>query len=1082
MRSSRPLAGLLALLVGAACTPPPPPALPDLGSGPVRPAPLAGDLADAGPADLGASDLGPSDAGAGDVGAVETDTGAPVAPDVGATPDAGASPVAPDLGAAPDADAVPMTADAGLAETEAELTVTASASPSAAPATPRSETATTAFTDTPGEVLGYDYLMRDLPNGLRAIAVKTPHPGILSLQIVVRTGSGSEVEEGKTGFAHFFEHMMFRGTEKYPPARAGKILELAGAEQNAYTSDDITNYHTTFTTADLDAILDIEADRFQNLAYTEEQFRTEALAVKGEYLKNHSSPFRRLHEKAHGIAFTTHPYRHTTMGFIEDIEDMPNQMAHGEKFFDRYYRPENTIVLLVGDIAPEAGVKKISDAFGEWERGSFEPSIPVEPPPAGPGYAHVQWESETQPWLLFAFRGPAFDSSSETSAALDVLSTLAFSEASPLYQKVVVDEQWADQLWSWFPSRRDPSLLYVGVRLLDGKHADAVTDTVYGALRELGEAPLEDGWVERARTRLRYETAAELDSAPAIAGTLARLLTLEGTPEAADTLMASYQRVSPEALQTVAKTYFTDQRRFVVTLSGDETMAGFDAKVSLTGTSPKTKLFGAAPESVSPPSIETSSVAATLPKLSTLPANESSLVTVSYLFSTGAAYDPPGKKGLAALTAAMIADAGTKTLSYADIQAAVYPMAASLSAQVDKEMLRFSATVHRDALEDFHAFALAQLTQPGFREEDFTRTKQQLISRISMDLVSNNDEELGKEALYAEIYADHPYGSYDLGRVADVEALTLEDVKTFYAEQLRASALTVGVAGGYPETFPQTLVEALGALPSGPHATVELPAVKTSTVRVAYVLQKPTSAVAVSLGFPIEPTRGHEDWVALWLARSWLGQHRSSKSHLYQEIRAERGMNYGDYAYVEYFPRGMFQFVPDTNLARRQQIFQIWLRPLRTNQDAHFATRLALDELETLVKDGLGEDDFQATRSYLQKTLALLMQTDARRLGYALDSEFYDIAPFDGYVRRELEAMSVEDVNAALREHLSSEGMTMVFVAEDAADMAARLEDDRPSPMKYAPPKPQLAERDAEVVAKDLEVSTSTVIPAAALF
>jgi zinc protease len=126
--------------------------------------------------------------------------------------------------------------------------------------------------------------------------------------------------------------------------------------------------------------------------------------------------------------------------------------------------------------------------------------------------------------------------------------------------------------------------------------------------------------------------------------------------------------------------------------------------------------------------------------------------------------------------------------------------------------------------------------------------------------------------------------------------------------------------------------------------------------------------------------RGDSDWIALWLARSWLGEHRSSSGHLYQRIRELRGMNYGDYAYIEYFPSGMFQFQPDANLCRQQQIFQIWLRPLRTNNDAQFATRAALFELEKLVHDGMTQEDFEATRNFLDKHASLLVKTQSAQL------------------------------------------------------------------------------------------------------
>ena len=117
------------------------------------------------------------------------------------------------------------------------------------------------------KIFDIPYLQRDLENGLRVVIVPTDYPDIVTIQIPVQTGSRNEIEPGKTGFAHFFEHMMFRGTEQYPADVYADILKKAGADQNAYTSSDLTNYHITFTKDDLEKVIEIEADRFQNLMW-----------------------------------------------------------------------------------------------------------------------------------------------------------------------------------------------------------------------------------------------------------------------------------------------------------------------------------------------------------------------------------------------------------------------------------------------------------------------------------------------------------------------------------------------------------------------------------------------------------------------------------------------------------------------------------------------------------------------------------------------------------------------------------------------------------------------------------------------
>ena len=139
-----------------------------------------------------------------------------------------------------------------------------------------------------------------------------------------------------------------------------------------------------------------------NLKYTEEQFRTEALAVKGEYLKNFSNPVQKLFERVRDMMYEQHTYKHTTMGFIEDIEAMQDQLEYSEIFFDRWYRPEKTVVILVGDLEAEPTFELVKKYWGSWEPGDYSAEIPVEPPLDGPVYDHIQWESPTQPWLLMA--------------------------------------------------------------------------------------------------------------------------------------------------------------------------------------------------------------------------------------------------------------------------------------------------------------------------------------------------------------------------------------------------------------------------------------------------------------------------------------------------------------------------------------------------------------------------------------------------------------------------------------------------------------------------------------------------------
>ncbi|HSS38302.1 MAG TPA: pitrilysin family protein, partial [Polyangia bacterium] len=190
---------------------------------------------------------------------------------------------------------------------------------------------------------------KTLANGLRVYVVAYDSPGLVAYYSVVRTGSRNEVEPGKSGFAHFFEHMMFHGTQKYPLEAYNAALKQMGADSNAFTSDDLTVYHILAGKDALPKIVELESDRFQHLQYAEPDFQKEARAVLGEYNKNASNPIEKMIETLYDHAFTTHTYKHTTMGFLKDIENMPHEMAYSRQFFDHYYRPENVVILVVGD-------------------------------------------------------------------------------------------------------------------------------------------------------------------------------------------------------------------------------------------------------------------------------------------------------------------------------------------------------------------------------------------------------------------------------------------------------------------------------------------------------------------------------------------------------------------------------------------------------------------------------------------------------------------------------------------------------------------------------------------------------------
>ncbi len=941
------------------------------------------------------------------------------------------------------------------------------------------------------DILPFEATETTLDNGLQVIVVPTGLPNLVSLQIPVQTGSRNEVEPGKTGFAHFFEHMMFRGTEKYPPQAYEAIMTKAGARQNAYTTDDYTNYHITFAKEDLARILEVEADRFQNLSYPEEAFKTEARAVLGEYNKNFANPIQKLLEVQRNTAYSTHTYKHTTMGFIEDIEAMPEQMEYSREFFQRWYRPEYTTVIVAGDVDPKVVVGLVEKYWGGWKRGSYSAQIPPEPAPKGPLYVHVDWTSETLPWVTVAFHGPAFSEAEEDAVALELAFELSFGETSELYQKLVVDEQKLDDMGYFSASDRDPSLATVLARLKDPTDAPYIRDQILSTVEAMKGRAVSAQRLADAKSNLRYGLARTFDNTEAIASTLARYVHFRRSYDTLNNLYRLYDALTPEDLLSAARKYLTDQRLVVTTLSHEPLPPGTESLPSLASfaaSGPAATEAAAVAEAKQPvaaskPSGDVTRAAAAVPF--TVLSSKNPQLSIKLLFQVGSADDPTGKEGLATLSAAMIDEAGSQSLRYEEIQEALFPIAGGFGSQVDKEMTVFDGAIHLDNLEAWMAVALEQLLHPGLREEDFTRVRDNQRNALVQDLRANNDEALGMQVLQQEIFGGTPYGHPPLGTVAGIDAITLSDVREFIARNYTLARLKVALAGKVDEGLQARMRQQLSALPGGEKpATDERPAARVPKGREATIVQKDTRATAISMGFPIEVTRAHPDYVPLYLARTWLGEHRSSMSHLYQRIREIRGMNYGDYAYIEAFPDGMFRFFPGANRARQAQLFEIWIRPVKP-ENAVFATKVALYELGALIEKGLTQEAFDSTREYLSKNVFLMTATQSAQAGYRLDSDYWGTSEFTEFMRSGVAKLTLADVNAAIRRNLQTENMALVFVTKDADALKTALLSPEPATITYDAEKPpELLSEDALIGALPLGIPAEniTVVPVEGVF
>jgi zinc protease len=417
-----------------------------------------------------------------------------------------------------------------------------------------------------GQAFPFPVHEKTLANGLRVYVVSYDSPGLVAYYSIVRTGSRNEVEPGKSGFAHFFEHMMFHGTERYPQDKYNAEIKAMGADSNAFTSDDLTVYHILAGKAALPKIVEIEADRFQHLTYKQPEFQKEARAVLGEYNKNASNPVEKMTEVLYDNAYTTHTYKHTTMGFVKDIENMPNEMAYSRTFFERWYRPENVVLLIVGDVDPEATFALVEKAYGGWKPGGPPPRVPVEPPQAKEKRAEIKWPSPTLPMLLAGYHVPAFSTTNVDLPALDVLAELLFAERAPLFKRLVIKEQKVESLQGSADPHVDPNLFAVLARVKKPEDLGYVEKAINDEIARIGREGVDEKTLGEVLSHVKYAFAAQLSTADKSATTAASFIALTGDLASINKYFALYDKVTPADVKRVAQKYFLPANRTTVTL------------------------------------------------------------------------------------------------------------------------------------------------------------------------------------------------------------------------------------------------------------------------------------------------------------------------------------------------------------------------------------------------------------------------------------------------------------------------------------------------------------------------------------
>ncbi len=424
----------------------------------------------------------------------------------------------------------------------------------------------------PTSILSLPHRVEILPNGLRVFMVNYPSPGAVAYQLPVHAGSRNEIEKGKTGFAHFFEHLMFRGTKNLSGKEFGNLYARLGCENNAWTASDMTDYHGEVATAYLPQILAAEADRFANLSFDEKALKDEAGAVLGEYNKDIAQPEFMLEETLLAAAFKQHPYGHTTMGYREDVLKFTERYKDVWPFFRRYYRPSNVAVVLVGDFDFEKTLSVIREKFGGWKDPEVEEvKIPQEPTQTEARNAKVILKKPTQTRLVVAFKTPAFSTKNIDSMTLAVLAEMTFSTTSEFQKTYRFGKKWLDAIDAGPNESFDPGLWSISVRLAEAgeKHRAEILKAIDQEIEKLRSQPPKPARLNATKKRFRNAALTSWFSSPeALAGRIAWYTTHESDLGVLDRIFDRLDQVTPLGVQTYAKKHLLASAKTTVSLEG----------------------------------------------------------------------------------------------------------------------------------------------------------------------------------------------------------------------------------------------------------------------------------------------------------------------------------------------------------------------------------------------------------------------------------------------------------------------------------------------------------------------------------
>lgn len=754
------------------------------------------------------------------------------------------------------------------------------------------------------------YAARTLANGLRVYAIRDTSTANVSVQVWYDVGSKDDPKD-RSGFAHMFEHLMFKATRNLVPEQMDRLTEDVGGYNNASTNDDYTNYYELVPANHLERLLFAEADRMASLVVDPQAFASERDVVKEEFRSRVlAQPYGKLFSLYFPMtAYGVHPYARPGIGSLEDLDAATIDDIRA--FHATYYRPDNAILVVAGNFDPAQLDRWVDRYFAPIARPDRPiPRVTATEPPRTRATTRTVYEPNTPlPAVLISWHVPP--ERDPDTAALQVLdAVLATGESSRLYRNLVYRDGLAQSAESYLDTKQGTGNLAAIAIVAGGKDVAAAEAALRREIARLRDAPITAAELAEARNELLTQALRQRETAEGRATLLANAVIVTGDAAAVNRDAAAIQAVTAADVQRVARRYLRDDRsatvRYLPAVAGTRgdtiALAPTVAVAALTPPPGIRTVTPASPgERVAPPP-PGPLVTADLPRAAettlangmrvvTVPKPGQPIVSALLVADGGAAFDAADKAGTASLTADLMTK-GTARYTATRLAAATEALGTELGAAANRDGVTLGLTVKADELAPALDILAEVATRPTFAAAEVARARTRAIDNAKLQVA--DPASLSQLVAARAVFADGAYGAPLTGTPTSLAAIGADDPRRSWAATWRPARTSLILVGDVTAERGRALAERAfggwrGGVAGGPAARAGLPRTAT-TPRVIVVDQPDAGQASVVVARPALSRRA-ADFYRVQVANAVLGTGYTSR--LNQEIRIKRGLAYG---------------------------------------------------------------------------------------------------------------------------------------------------------------------------------------------